>query len=68
MLAADRIDLWSYEFQGVSWNFREIGQNPDDYEVVNVLNGSYLYFAVQKDTDDELVSKLQEALDNAKAK
>ncbi|MES9903177.1 MAG: ABC transporter substrate-binding protein [Sedimenticola sp.] len=63
MLASGRIDMWAYETQVALWNLREAGENPDDYEVVHNLEESMLYIAIQKDTDDAVVARMQEALD-----
>ena len=67
MLAAGRIDLWAYGARVALFNLEKLGHDPNDYEVVFVLRESPLYFAVQKDTDDQLVGRLQAALDQALA-
>lgn len=67
MLVAGRIDLWAYESGVASWNLQEQGESPDDYETIKVLEKSHLYFAIQKDTSDHLVSKLQAALEQVRA-
>ena len=67
MLAAGRIDMWAYEQSVAYWNLKEMGENPDDYEVVSVLEESQLYFAIQKDTDDGVVGELQASLDKVRA-
>lgn len=63
MLAADRIDLWAYGEITAFWNLKESGFLPEEYEVVYVLQESEAYFALNKDTDDMIVSQLQRALD-----
>lgn len=67
MLVANRIDMWAYEESVAYWNLKDEGQNLGDFEVVFVLEESDLYFAIQKDTDDTLVSRLQSALDSVRA-
>lgn len=67
MLAAGRIDLWAYESKVAFFNLREQGEDPDDYEVLRTLEQSHLYFAIQKDTSDELVNRMQAALDKVRA-
>ncbi len=67
MLASGRIDMWAYETQVALWNLREAGENLDDYEVVHKLEESMLYIAIQKDTDDAVVARMQEALDAVKS-
>ena len=48
------------------WNLRALGEFPDDYEILWVLEEADVYFAVQKDTDDALVRAHQNALDQVK--
>ncbi len=66
MLIAGRIDLWAYESSVAFYNLKEHGADPDEFEVLHILEESELYFAVQKDTSDALVNKLQEALDDVR--
>jgi polar amino acid transport system substrate-binding protein len=67
MLIAGRIDLWAYESSVAFWNLHEQGENPDNYETKITLEESHLYFAIQKDTSDHLVTKLQAALDKVRS-
>jgi polar amino acid transport system substrate-binding protein len=67
MLIAGRIDLWAYESTVAFWNLQEQGENPDHYETKKMLEESHLYFAIQKDTSDHLVAKLQAALDKVRS-
>lgn len=66
MLMAGRIDLWAYESSVALFNLKEHGESPDDYEMFQILEESHLYFAIQKDTSDHLVDKLQDALDKVR--
>ncbi|MBT6096599.1 MAG: ABC transporter substrate-binding protein [Rhodospirillaceae bacterium] len=66
MLIANRIDLWAYEGSVAFFNLREQGEDPNDYKTLKVLEESHLYFAIQKDTSDELVTRLQRALDEVR--
>ncbi|HYD96358.1 MAG TPA: transporter substrate-binding domain-containing protein [Noviherbaspirillum sp.] len=69
MLHAGRVDLWAYGAEVIMWNMKELGHPASDYEEVLTLTESQqYYFAVNKDTDDRLVAKLQAALDQVKAK
>ncbi|HJV80760.1 substrate-binding periplasmic protein [Noviherbaspirillum sp.] len=69
MLQADRIDMWAYGDQVILWNLKELGYPTRDYEEVYTLNESlHYYFALNKETDDRLVARLQAALDQVKAK
>lgn len=67
MLIAGRIDLWAYENSVAFFNLQEQGESPEDYKTLWELEESFLYFAVQKDTSDQLVARLQEALDRVRA-
>lgn len=69
MLEADRIDMWAYGAPVIAWNLKELGYPDDAYEEVFTLTESqHYYYAVNKDTDDRLVEKLQSALEQVKAK
>lgn len=68
MLHAGRVDLWAYSAPVILWNLKELGYDTGEYEEVYTLTESdQIYFAVNKDTDDKLVAKLQAALDQLKA-
>lgn len=69
MLHADRVDLWAYGAPVIMWNLKELGYPSDAYEEVFTLTESQqYYYAVNKDTDDRVVEKLQSALEQVKAK
>lgn len=69
MLQADRVDMWAYGAPVILWNLKELGYSADDYEEVSTLTESqHYYYALNKDTDDKLVAKLQTALERLKAK
>jgi len=69
MLHADRVDMWAYGAPVIMWNLKELGYPTDAYEEVLTLTESqHYYFAVNKDTDDRIVEKLQSALEQVKAK
>lgn len=68
MLQADRLDLWAYGAPVIMWNLKELGFHAADYEEVFTLTESqHYYFAVNKETDDALVARLQTALEQIKA-
>lgn len=68
MLHAGRVDLWAYGAPVILWNLKELGYDTGEYEEVYTLTESdQYYFALNKDTDDKLVAKLQAALDRIKA-
>ncbi len=69
MLHADRVDMWAYGALVIMWNLKELGYPTDAYEEVFTLTESQqYYYAVNKDTDDKLVERLQAALEQVKAK
>ncbi|OPZ77735.1 MAG: Arginine-binding extracellular protein ArtP precursor [Alphaproteobacteria bacterium ADurb.Bin438] len=49
------------------WRYKSAGLSPDDLEVVFVMSVSQLYYALNKQTSDEVVGTLQKALDELKA-
>lgn len=61
-LVAGRIDLFSFNFQTAKYLMREMGMDPGDYEVVYPLKTAQLYFAFHKETPDDLIGKLNDAL------
>lgn len=63
-LISDRIDIWAYEKNVALWLIKQMGSNPDDFEVLYVLEKSDLYFALSKDVDKRLVRQLQNAVDH----
>lgn len=69
MLHADRVDMWAYGAPVIMWNLKELGYPTDAYEEVFTLTESQqYYYAINKDTDDGLVEKLQSALEQVKAR
>ncbi|MFP5221067.1 MAG: substrate-binding periplasmic protein [Acidobacteriota bacterium] len=65
-LETGRIDLFAYPETVFKWLMAQSRKNADEYETVFVLHEGHLYFAVNRDTPDETVRKLQEALDALK--
>ncbi len=65
-LNADRINIWSYDLNVAKWELRLHGFDPANYEAVYTLKKADLYFAFHKETSDQLVKKLQSALDKIK--
>lgn len=66
MLIFGRVDAWAYEENVAFWNLQNTGARVTDYEVLHVLEESDVYFALQKDTSDDLVQALQQAFDAVK--
>ena len=65
-LESGRIDLFAYPETVFKWMVAQSGKNVDDYETVFVLHEGHVYFAVNKNTPDEIVEKLQKSLDALK--
>lgn len=66
-LESGRIDLFAYPEAVFRWVAARNGRNPDDYETAFVLHEGHVYFALNKDTPDEAVARLQHSLDKLKA-
>ncbi len=65
-LCAGRIDLFAFNVQTVQYKMVKMGVDPDDFETVYILKTPSLYLALHKDTDPELINKLQKSLDELK--
>ena len=65
-LCAGRIDLFVFSVQTVQYKMVKLGIDPGDYETVYILKTPSLYLALHKDTDPELIEKLQKSLDELK--
>lgn len=63
MLAHSRAPLLAYDKVAFLKIMSSTGGNPDDYEIVNTIASSKVYFAFSKDVDDEIVNKLQKGID-----
>ncbi len=61
-----RIDVWSYEQNVAMWEIRKMGFDPNDYEVVYVLDEGQIFYAFHKDTPGALIARIQKALDALK--
>ncbi len=58
-----RIDLFIYDKKNVFDEIKKI-YDPEEFEIVFVMNTESDYYAFHKDTPDSLIRKFQEALDN----
>lgn len=65
-LRAGRIDLFVFNVQTTQYLMLQLGIDPDDYETVFMLKKPKLYLALHKDTERNLVNKLQASLDEMK--
>ncbi|WP_238984556.1 substrate-binding periplasmic protein [Billgrantia kenyensis] len=63
MLERGRVDLWAYGEDVAFWLMQEEGLPTSHYAPVLTISESDLYYALHRDTDAELVARMQEALD-----
>lgn len=69
MLHAGRVDIWAYGADVILWNMKELGYPTAEYEEVLTLSESqHYYYALNKETDDRLVARLQSELEQLRAK
>lgn len=61
-LQEGRVDVMAFGVEGMYMMLNNAGIDPTLYETVYVLKQSDLYFAFHKETDDALISKLNEIL------
>lgn len=66
MLHNGRIDLLAYGQIATRWFFKQQGYSQDDFEEVSFLQKSDYYFALNPQTDDAIVRKLQSAFEQLK--
>ncbi len=66
MLQKGRIDLLAYGKLVTLWNLKSLGYATNDYEAVYTLKQAEYYYALNRKTDDRVVSQLQTALDQLK--
>ena len=62
-LQAGRIDMFAFNVPTTQYLMIDMGINPSDYEVVYTLKQTALYFAFHKDTDVDLITQLNAALE-----
>lgn len=62
-LAAGRVDAWAYESNVAFWLLNSEDFDTDNYEIVDVLSESELYYAFHKEAPDQVVNSLQKAID-----
>lgn len=66
MMEAGRIDMAAYGDISMNWVLKSNGFDPDDYEVVLVLDEIPAFYAFNKETPDAVIQTLQNALDELK--
>ncbi len=62
----NRIDMFAYELNAASYEAKAKGHNLDDFEAIYTLKEGELYYAFNKNTDDEIIIQWQNALDAVK--
>lgn len=67
MLGAGRVDLVTQPDIGSPEELRKQGMNPDEFEMVHVIKHLKLYVAFNKDTNAELIQRMQKVLDAMKS-
>lgn len=65
-LQAGRIDMFAFNVPTTFYLMLQMGLDPGDYEVVYTLKETGLYFAFHKATADELIARLNTALQELK--
>ena len=66
-LEKNRIDLFTYILASAKYNAKKDGFDFNKYESVYSIGQYYGYFAFNKDTDDKVITKWQQALDDIKS-
>lgn len=67
MLLHQRVDLWAYSEDVARWIAEQEGYRAEVVTSLYTLSESYLYFALNTDTDPQLVTQLQQALERVNA-
>jgi polar amino acid transport system substrate-binding protein len=57
-LSFDRVDMVAFSYQAMKYLIKELGLNPDEYELVYLLEEVELYYAFSKDFDDAFIQRL----------
>ncbi|MGL6212272.1 substrate-binding periplasmic protein, partial [Billgrantia desiderata] len=63
MLERGRVDLWAYGEDVAFWLMNEEGMPTTDYTPALTISESDLYYALHRDTDPDLIERMQAALD-----
>lgn len=66
LLARHRVDLWVSSTNALLWDIEADRDYLSDIKIVYMIDTKYLYYALSKDTPDEMVNLLQETLDTMK--
>ncbi|WP_404375746.1 substrate-binding periplasmic protein [Vreelandella aquamarina] len=63
MLLHGRVDLWAYSADVAKWIAEQEGYSEEILTPLYTLSESYLYFALNPETDPQLVAQLQQAFE-----
>jgi polar amino acid transport system substrate-binding protein len=63
MLQNDKVELWAYDQLVGEWLLSELGFDKHSFEPVYIIQEANYYIALNRNTSDEVVQELQEALD-----
>lgn len=63
MLSRGRYDAWVRDITAARWTIQHLGFDVDDFSIAHSFDVNFHYFAFSKDTDDRLISVMQQALD-----
>jgi polar amino acid transport system substrate-binding protein len=63
MLLHERVDLWAYSTDVAQWIAEQAGYPAEIVVPLYTLSESYLYFALNPETDPRLVAQLQQAFE-----
>ena len=63
-LMAKRVDAIAYETEVTKWGLKQLRAEPSDFEVIYILKRSDLYLALNKNTPDVIVKRLQQVFDS----
>ncbi len=67
MLARGRVDAWAFERISAFWVLQKLGYRSQDFKVVHAFKKRQYYYAFQPDSDPDLITALQSALDKIRA-
>jgi len=62
-----RIDMFAYETNVAMYGAKSYQIDQKDFEIVYTLKEGELYYAFNKNTDDDIIKAYQKALDDIKA-
>lgn len=61
-LAIGRIDLFAFNIPTALYLVQKLDMHPEDFQVVHELKRTALYFAFHRDTPEDIITRLNEAL------